>query len=197
MRITIIPMDGVVGIDGEFREVAGLAAMFKGVRAIQWGETGDSGHIEYLDGSPNSIDLVLADLQPAIAAWHALTPPPPTEAELLAEAKLVRTAGINTSCAAEITGGFTSSALGAPHTYDSDETDQLNLIGAVGMAADIPYKCADAAGIKAFRLHTPAQIKQVLADGAMVKLLALQKAATLKAAVAAAGTVAEVEAVVW
>lgn len=197
MRVTIIPADGMVGVDGEFREVAGLAAMFPGVRAVQWGERGEAGHVEFLDAKPNSDKLTLADLQPAIAAWHALTPPMPSDADLLAEAKLVRTAGINNACAAEITGGFVSSALGTPHTYDSEETDQLNLIGAASMGVDIPYKCADASGIKDFRLHTPAQLKQVLADGATVKLTALQKAAVLKAQVAAAGTVDEVEAVGW
>jgi hypothetical protein len=197
MRVTIITVDGMVGINGEFRKVAGLTAMFPGVRAIQWGEQADAGHVEFLDGSPNSDQLKLADLQPAIDAWHALTPPPPSDAELLAEAKLVRTAGINTACAAEITGGFVSNALGTPHTYDSDDTDQLNLIGAAGTGVDTLYKCTDAAGFKDFRLHTAAQIKQVLEDGAMVKLLALQKAAVLKAQVAAAGTVVEVEAVVW
>src|SRR5574340_1390039 len=38
----------------------------------------------------------------------------------LAEAKSAKTAAINAACAAAIVGGFTSSALGAPHIYDSE-----------------------------------------------------------------------------
>lgn len=115
----------------------------------------------------------------------------------LERARATKTAEINAACAAAIVGGFTSAALGAPHTYDSALEDQLNLIGAVSLGIDLPYRCADAAGIKAFRLHTAAQLKQVAADGAVVKLSALEKAATLKAQVQAAADAAAVEAVAW
>lgn len=37
--------------------------------------------------------------------------------------------------------GFTSSALGYPHEYDSEAEDQLNLIGAVATTVDMPYSC--------------------------------------------------------
>ncbi len=202
MRVTIIPLDGLVGVDGVFREVGGLPEMFPYVRAIQWGETAPgAGHIEWLDGHPNDEFNTIGNIQPAIDAWNAQTPPAKTAAEIqadaLAEAKYVRTSWINSDCATAITGGYVSSALGAPHTYDSAETDQLNLIGAVGLGVDIEYKCADAAGVKAFRLHTNAQLRQVMADGAVVKLAALQKAKVLKDAIAAAQTVGEVESVVW
>lgn len=115
----------------------------------------------------------------------------------LYEAKAAKTAKINAACAAAIVGGFTSSALGAPHTYDSALEDQLNLIGAVGLGIDLPYRCADAVGVKEFRLHTAAQLKQVQADGAVIKLAALEKAATLKAQVQAAADAAAVGAVAW
>lgn len=111
--------------------------------------------------------------------------------------KAAKTAVINTACAAAIVGGFASSALGAPHTYDSALEDQLNLIGAVSLGVDLPYRCADAVGVKEFRMHTGAQLKQVAADGALVKLTALEKAATLKAQVQAAADAAAVEAVAW
>lgn len=111
--------------------------------------------------------------------------------------KATKSSEINAACASAIVGGFASSALGAPHIYDSALEDQLNLIGAVSLGADLPYRCADAAGIKAFRLHTAAQLKQVAADGALVKLAALEKAAMLKAQVQAAADAATVEAVAW
>lgn len=113
------------------------------------------------------------------------------------ELKATKTAEINAACATAIVGGFSSSALGTAHTYDSALEDQLNLIGAVSLGVDLPYRCADAAGIKAFRLHTAAQLKQVAAEGALVKLTALEKAATLKAQVQAAADAAAVESVSW
>lgn len=115
----------------------------------------------------------------------------------LERVKTSKTAEINAACAAAIVGGFNSSALTAPHTYDSAMEDQLNLIGAVSLGADLPYRCANAAGVKAFRPHTAAQLKQVAADGAVIKLAALEKAATLKAQVQAAADAATVEAVAW
>lgn len=121
------------------------------------------------------------------------TAPAPT----LAESKTAKNAEINAACEAAIVGGFASSALGSPHTYDSELEDQLNLIGAVGLGTDLPYRCADAVGVKEFRLHTAAQLKQVAADGAAIKLAALEKAATLKAQVQAAADAAAVGAVVW
>lgn len=123
----------------------------------------------------------------------AVDPPPPS----LETVKASKTAEINAACAAAIVGGFTSSALGAPHSYDSALEDQLNLIGAVGLGIDLTYRCADAAGIKSFRQHTAAQLKQVATDGAAIKLAALEKAATLKAQVQVAVDAASIEAVAW
>ena len=119
------------------------------------------------------------------------------EAIALERARIAKTAEINAACAAAIIGGFASSALGAPHTYDSALEDQLNLIGAVSLGIDLPYRCADATSVKAFCPHTAAQLKQVAADGAAIKLAALEKAATLKAQVQAAADEAAVEAVAW
>lgn len=153
----------------------------------------DAGYLAWLDegGRPTRI-ASLDDLREVLvtqypAGW-ALTFP---------EQQLAKTAEINAACSAAIVGGFASNALGAPHTYDSALEDQLNLIGAVGLGIDLPYRCADEAGVKAFRLHTAAQLKQVAADGAAIKLSALEKAATLKAQVQAAEDAAAVEAVVW
>jgi hypothetical protein len=38
----------------------------------------------------------------------------------------------------------------------------------------MPFKCADETGAWAYRLHTAAQLRQVLSDGAAVKLGHLQ-----------------------
>jgi len=41
----------------------------------------------------------------------------------------------------EIIDGFLSSALGFPHWYDSEQEDQINLIGAVATQSTMPYSC--------------------------------------------------------
>lgn len=115
----------------------------------------------------------------------------------LAAAKQAKIEAINASCRAQIVGGFSSAALGAPHTYDSEEADQLNLIGAIALNSDLPYRCTDAAGLKDFRPHTAAQLKQVAADGAAVKLAALEKAALLKVSVLAVNDIAALAAIKW
>ncbi|HMV45810.1 MAG TPA: hypothetical protein PKD50_25045, partial [Leptospiraceae bacterium] len=74
---------------------------------------------------------------------------------------------INKTCYAAIISGFESSALGDIYIYDSEETDQTNLIGAVAVGGSVQYKCTRKSdGKKDFVLHTNTQIKKVLGDAA-------------------------------
>lgn len=57
MRITIIRDDGVVGVDGLFRQVD-LSALPPEIRAIQW--NGVSGHIEYDNAANASLEAITA-----------------------------------------------------------------------------------------------------------------------------------------
>ena len=155
--------------------------------------------VRMADGATIPVDEKNNDYQ-AYLAWCAegnIPEPAFTATEIIESLKANRIAEINAACAAAIVGGFGSSALGTPHTYDSALEDQLNLIGAVGLGVNLPYRCIDSEGIKEFRLHTAAQLKQVAADGAAIKLAALGKAATLKTQVQAAADAATVEAVIW
>lgn len=120
----------------------------------------------------------------------------------LAAAKTRQTAAINAACRAAIVGGFTSAALGTPHVYDSEETDQANLTGQRQRAAITGqaqlYKCQDVAtGVKDWRLHAPEQLDQVFLDGAAFKETQLVKATLLKQQIAQAQTLEEILAVVW
>jgi len=121
--------------------------------------------------------------------------------KLLQNKKDIKTNELNTTCAKEITSNFSSSALGDTHIYQSEQTDQLNLIGVVTAGQDDYFKCGveDTDGNVAwnYKMHTIAQLQQVLGDGKAHKQGLLQKANTLKAKVASATTVAEVEAIVW
>lgn len=161
----------------------------------------------------NVIELTDAQWQTCIneqGQWYvaggALAPvPAATDAQLLADARAARVAVLSAACAAAIVAGFTSSALGAVHTYPSKVTDQQNLTASVtasllpGIAADweTQFWCADADGDWNWTAHTAAQIQQVGRDG-MSAVLALQaKNAQLGAEVAAATTVAAVQAITW
>jgi len=109
---------------------------------------------------------------------------------------------INDACAAMLVSGFTSSALGAAHIYDSKMEDQLNLMGAASAAIAMPYTCIDAAGVKAEVTHTASQIKKVFDDGLAFKSTQLSKARTLKTQLDvlvanAATTQADIDLVVW
>ncbi|WCL51433.1 DUF4376 domain-containing protein [Leptospira sp. GIMC2001] len=97
---------------------------------------------------------------------------------------------VNFICSQKIVSGFTSSALGSVHTYDSDRDDQLNLIGSVSQGTDVYYMCKNSENppVPDYRQHTAQQIKQVLADGAQRKLFLLQRANTLKLEIASAQT---------
>lgn len=91
-----------------------------------------------------------------------------------------KTEEINNQCGELITNGFMSTALGAMHIYSSQLDDQLNLTGAILRGLDMPYACRDAQGVKAFRLHTAAQLRQVGDDFTLYKLQLLQHANELK-----------------
>lgn len=91
-----------------------------------------------------------------------------------------RTDEVNAGCAATITGGFASEALGEFHRYSSDLDDQLNLTGAVVRNQPMPYACRNSEGIKEFRPHTAEQLRQVGEDFTAFKLEQLQRANDLK-----------------
>lgn len=134
----------------------------------------------------------------ALVAW---VPPPPT----LAAVQAAQIALLRAACDAAITGGYTSSALGAPHTYPSTVLDQQNMIASVtasllpGLAAGwtTPFWCEDSTGAWAMAPHTAAQIQQAGSDGKAAVVAAQQHLATLSAEVAAAATTAAVQAIAW
>ena len=140
-------------------------------------------------GNPVAIDTI------GIPA-AGLTPDMPLSIILakLQQAKIIE---LNIACGNFMLNGFTSSALGNVHIYDSKLEDQLNLTGVMALNADSYYKCLDGAGVKAFLPHSAAQIKQVGIDGAMFKMVALSKVDGLKKAVMLATTLADINAIVW
>ncbi|SAL03099.1 hypothetical protein AWB77_06706 [Caballeronia fortuita] len=160
----------------------------------------------------DTIDISEAEWQAAIESQRytvvngVLTPPAaPTAAELLAAAQSAKVAELSAACKAAIYAGFTSKALGASYSYPAKDTDQQNLASSVidsllnasNAEWATPFWCADASGAWAFRMHTAAQIQQVGKEGKAAILSAMARNQSLAAAVMAAATVDEVDAIAW
>jgi hypothetical protein len=130
---------------------------------------------------------------------------PPAQASL-DETKMAKIRELRVSCAAAITGGFASSALGSPHIYPSKPTDQTNLMGAVvtsmlPSASEegwfTPFWCEDAAGAWAFRDHTVGQIQRVGEDGRAHIAACQTRLDELTDVVNSAATVDDVDKISW
>lgn len=132
--------------------------------------------------------------------------PAPTDAELLPAAKHAKLAEISQWTAANITGGFISSASGEPVRYDSDVDTQLTMqgialnVGTPLFAAKYPNGCpvrgvAEGAESKSVYLLSPQQVMQWMADLSMHIGNCKQEGWQKQAEVNACKTVAEVDAI--
>lgn len=111
-----------------------------------------------------------------------------------------QTSAVNVACEASITGGFWSAALEVRYQYGSALDDQLNLTGLILAGADNVYPCRDEQGLKEFRQHTAAQLRQVSDDFTVFKLQLLQKAHNLKQQLdqaLVAGDLVALKAITW
>lgn len=124
-------------------------------------------------------------------------------------------AAVSSACSQAITGGFTSSALGAAYTYPSAVNDQQNLASSIldsilpGNANDpaytTPFWCCDSSGVWAWTPHTAVQIQQVGKDMKAAILDCQAKNAQLQAQIKAvsmngqteAQAIAQVKAIIW
>lgn len=143
-----------------------------------------------------------------VCGWHydgeTFTPPstPPADIETLRTAKI---ADLTAACQATILGGFTSAALGAPHQYPSQFTDQINLMGSVtaSLLPDVPegwetpFWCADSAGVWLMRPHTAPQIQHAGRDGKGHVLACQQALDALLLDAGAAETAQAIADIVW
>ena len=123
-----------------------------------------------------------------------------TDADDLAEARQSKIAELKAAVEKAIKSGFSSSALGARHKYDSEQhnVDWIQAAAASGNKTKIT--CDDGKGTatsKQPREHTAVQCKTVLTDG-MAKLLTRKtRFRTLRDQVNAAADVKAVEAIKW
>ncbi len=102
---------------------------------------------------------------------------------------------MSNACQVAITGGFVSSALGAANTYPADQVTQTNIIAASDHGGSL--WCQPSGGAWAFTTHSEAQATQVYSD-LTAHIQAQQTTyAGLLAQIAAATTVAAVQAITW
>lgn len=154
-------------------------------------------HVALLEGQSQG-KIISADEN----GYPILTDPPKPTAEQIKQAQL---ALVGAACAAAITGGFQSSALGKVYTYPSTQNDQANLNANVvsSLLPSLPANwttlqiCGDTNGKWDYMPHTAAQIQQVGIDGKAAIMACLTKNAQLQAQIAAATTVAAVQAINW
>ena len=123
-----------------------------------------------------------------------------TKTDDLVEARHLKIAELKAAVEQAIKSGFTSSALGQTHTYDSEQHNIDWIQAAVLSGKKTQITCDDGAGqttSKTPREHTAAQCKQVLTDG-MAKLLSRKtRFRDKREQVHAAADVAGVEAIKW
>lgn len=199
MKLTIIPDDSLIIRDGVAlkTDFSLIPVDVSNVRAIHFDDARTPpGEMEFRDGTHNLPFTDPASLQPFIDKHEAVMalvsqqlPLPKYKALKLSQ--LERAAGSN------ITAGFNCSALGAVHRYGGKETDQINLIGAASTGLDLPFPCADENDAWARRLHTAAQLQQVLMAGAGYKQTILITLDGLREQVDAAADHAAVDAIEW
>ena len=125
------------------------------------------------------------------AQAQALQYPAPTLPQVQASQSTLMAA----SCQSAIEAGFGSSALGSAYTYGCQPTDQSNINTLAPIGGNL--WCENSSGVWALVAHTATEAAQVQKD--MAAHIQAQQSTYAKALsdIAAATTVAEVEAITW
>ena len=122
---------------------------------------------------------------------------PEYDAEFIEPFRRERKIILKNKCKLLIEAGFTSSALGADHHYNSELENQTNLILAATRNTSVNYKCVDANNVKVPRLHTPQQINQVINDFESHRQARIDELEVFTGLIDVATTQAEIKGVGW
>ena len=120
-------------------------------------------------------------------------PPAPT----LAQAQAAQVAVLHAACAAAITGGFQSAALGSSYAYPSDLTSQGNQSTVASSPSGGALWAQPAGGVWALMPHSQAEAQAVVASFVAFLNANQQQLATYTANVNSAATPDAASAVVW
>jgi hypothetical protein len=199
MKLSVIPDDNLIILDGHALSVDfnTIPVNISNIWAIHWDDANTpQGEVQFRDVTHNLPFDDPASLQPFVDA-HAAKVAELAQPLPLAEYKAVHIAHLEIQAGNNITAGFNCAALGGLHHYGGKATDQINLIGAVSTGLDLPFPCADENDVWARRLHTAAQLQQVLNIGAAHKQEILVALDDVRDQVAAAVDHDSVDAIVW
>jgi hypothetical protein len=117
MKLTIIKDDGVVGINGVFKQID-LSTLPLGIRAVQW--DGTVGHLEYYDPSaPNTSISDISAYQSFIDMWN-LPPPVPIVPASTPASTHARISAAYTAAIAAMTVGYPASEISS---WDKQEAE--------------------------------------------------------------------------
>jgi len=129
------------------------------------------------------------------------------EADRVSDLAKIRMEEMGAAYESAVQNGFTSSALGTPHTYKSHSEAQTDLIGLKACNRSRKVWCsADDGATWGLVVHTSAEIEQVLNDGADIKELAFENLVARQTQIATiqadtiltdAEKIAAIEAISW
>ncbi|MBR2112590.1 MAG: hypothetical protein IJ950_06670 [Helicobacter sp.] len=115
----------------------------------------------------------------------------------LKEAKEAKITELNAMCDSLLK-EFSSTALGVEYIYDGSLEDQINLIGAINLGVDMPFRCRKPhSESKENILHTKEQLAKVFNDGASYKANIINQCGALKSYVESLEDIESIERVSW
>jgi len=126
------------------------------------------------------------------------------------DVKKEKIALLSKACNEQIIAGFESDALGYPCIYDSEDVDQINILGVMSMISPAPglpegsyapyavRKIVDGEiKSKEYCIHSYAQLRKAVTDGGIFKLTLLQKFNDKRDLVNAATTETAISEMTW
>ena len=202
MKLTIIPEDMTVLIDGDRFGISCQELVDQGVHAVQW--SGTIGHIEFKDAADGSkpANQVIEDIerfQPIIDAWHAAKAlkdaPLPPDSPTLDEAKAIALSAINRRCALELAAVRVGYPDDEVQSWPKQEAEARAFVSDPDAAIPLLSALCAARGVQLDELAAKVIGKADLFAAASG--MAIGKRQYCEDAIAAAQDIPEVNAVAW
>lgn len=155
-RITIIPIDGYVSVDGRGISGLDLSAVDPQIHAVQW--YGAAGEVEMVPDANGCFNFAITDLafvQPALDAWQAAVdeqdnPPPLSIADAAAE-RIVTLCSESETAMSVITFGYPEGEI---KSWDKQEAEARALLADANASTPLLSAMASARGITVTDLAT-------------------------------------------
>lgn len=163
MKLSIIPTDNYVSVDGIGHFIDLSSFDLTNTHAVQWDN--DAGEIEHIDDTPNTVIDNIDDYQEILDAYAAyilsLVPGPPAIEDIALEKHSL----VQSAFKEKIAAGIVLDVLGSDHLYAIDDEAKVSILGLMLASQDSTYPCIDSNGVMDRRLHTFAQLQQLYTVG--------------------------------